>query len=270
MAILFLAPVITEKINVQLEDVIKQRIRDKVFDSVERKVRPADTPLEYKKKLVLDQEKSKESLAQIYEKEYLKQQEALDPNAAEKEEEEPQLHKEIKTMMDSLFTKLDALSNFHYTPKPVAPELKVVVNLPAVNMEEVAPVAASDATLLAPEEIKKKPKGDPIAKEERTDTDKKRERRKKKLKQKIHAEAKKKKELLGLGNKYTKIKMKKAVEKAVKGKNVDKLEESGGKHAKSSTAFFTQLQEEVQSQIKNRKQEKQKNKQKFDIKKIKL
>lgn len=267
---MFLAPVITEKTTFQLEDIIKQRIKDKVFDSVVRKEKPIETPLEYKKKLVLNQEKSKESLAQIYEKEYLQQKEALDPNVAEKEEEEPQLHKDVRTMMDSLFAKLDALSNFHYTPKPVAPELKIVTNTPAINMEEVAPVAASDATLLAPEEIKKKPKGDPIGRNERSDTDKKRERRKKKLKQKIHVEAKKKKELQKLGNKYTKIKAKKAIEKAVKEKNVDKMEESGAKHVRSSTAFFSQLQEEVQSQIKARKQEKKHIKQKIDVKKMKL
>lgn len=253
----------------QLEDIIKQRIKDKVFDSVVRKQKPVETPLEFKKKLVLDQEKSKESLAQIYEKEYIKQKEALDPNAAEKEEDEPEQHKEIRTMMNSLFTKLDALSNFHYTPKPVAPELKIVTNLPAISMEEVAPVASSDAALLAPEEVKKKTKGDPIGKGERTDTDKKRERRKKKLKQKIHAEAKKRKEMQGLGNKYNKLKTTKAIEKAVKDKNVDRLEESGGK-VKSSTAFFTQLQEEVQSQINVRKQEKKRIKQTVDARKIKL
>lgn len=223
----------TEETTLKLEDIIRQRIKDKTFDSVERKQKPAETPLEYKKKLVLDQEKSKQSLAQIYEQEYLQQKASLDPDrvtdANKAEEKDPELHKEIRKMMHGLLAKLDALSNFHYTPKQAIPELKVVSNLPAINMEEVAPVAASDANLLAPEEVKSKRKGELVGKSERTDTDKKRERRKKKAKQRHHANEKRKVEEKidkirpGLGNKYSKEKAKKMLEQVTKHKNVDKV-----------------------------------------------
>lgn len=49
------------------------------------------------------------------------------------------------------------------------------------------------------------------------------------------------------------------------------MDESVGKKVKSSTAFFTQLQEEVQTQIKSKSQaKKNKEKLKYDARKIKL
>ncbi|KAL9988124.1 hypothetical protein ACROYT_G002529 [Oculina patagonica] len=253
------APDITEETTKNLEDIVKQRIKDEAWDDVERKVKPVMEPFEYKKKIPLDQEKSKLSLSQIYEQEYLKQTQA---EAEEKENEE---HVEIKALMTKLFAKLDALSNFHFTPKPLKPELKVVSNVPVISVEEVAPVAVSDAMMLAPEEIHEKKK-EQKGSTEKTDTDRKRERRAKKRRQHERAVSKEKRRKLveklnpGLGNKHSKKAALKKLEKDHKSsKNVSVLTDEGSdKPVKSSAAFFSRLQDEVRDQVKAKKETKRK------------
>ncbi|NXG70161.1 MPP10 protein, partial [Baryphthengus martii] len=269
-----MAPVITEETTFQLEDIIKQRILDEAWDDVVPKEKPKEEAFEYKKRITLDHEKSKLSLAEIYEQEYMKL------HQQKTEEEEKPEHKEIQEMMDSLFLKLDALCDFHFTPKPPVPEVKIVSNLPAISMEEVAPVAVSDAALLAPEEIKEKNKaGDVKTDAEKTPTDKKRERRKKKLRKRMKLREKEKRQKLLekmkpeqgtiLSKKAAAAKLKKLTKE---GKASLLKDEGKDKVLKSSQAFFSQLQDQVKMQIKdaNELKKKQKKQKALSVHKLKL
>merc|ERR1712173_150590 len=106
------APTVTEDVARKLEDIIRQRVKDKAWDDVERKIKPVEDPVEYKKKLVLDQEKSKLSLAQAHEQEFLtlagKQEKKPTLGLLEKENMEiPEEVEQIKVDMRNLFAKLD-------------------------------------------------------------------------------------------------------------------------------------------------------------------
>jgi U3 small nucleolar RNA-associated protein MPP10 len=63
------------------------------------------------------------------------------------------LQKDIEAVFTALCHKLDALSNFHYTPKAPSAEIQVVANVPAISMEEILPMATSEKIRQAPEEV---------------------------------------------------------------------------------------------------------------------
>lgn len=263
------APVMTEAVSKRLEDIVRQRVKDGAFDDVQRKIKPSgENPYEYKKRLVLDQEKSQLSLAQIYEQEYLKQkQQELEkhqgpsssrPGMLEPNEDEDNLAADIRKDMRALFAKLDALSHFHFTPASAGrtAEVKVVKNAPTLTMEEAAPIAMSDANLLAPQEVVDRKRGDQIGVSERTDTDKKRERRKKKHHQSLRAKAAQDTRASNEANSSSKKVTKAGKErllKELKKKNglvqVDPTASGAGKAIRSSSKFFDQLQSEVHTSI---------------------
>ena len=138
-------------------------------------------------------------------------------------------------------------------------------NVPVISVEEVAPVSVSDAMMLAPEEVHEK-KNEQKGKTELTDTDRKRERRAKKRRQHERAVEKTKRRKLveklnpGLGNKYSKKAALEKLEKEQKNsKNLSVLKDDGNdKSVKSSTTFFSRLQDEVIDQVRAKKQLKKK------------
>ncbi|KAJ3685919.1 hypothetical protein LUZ61_015083 [Rhynchospora tenuis] len=167
------APVITEEVTASLEELIKKRIIDGQFDDVQRAPSlPSKAPRELKE---LDENKSKKGLAEIYEEEYAQKAGLATAPISVSDE----LKKEADMLFKKICLKLDALSHFHFAPKPIIEDMSIQANVPALAMEEIAPIAVSDAAMLAPEEIFEG-KGDIKDEKELTGADRKRRRANKK------------------------------------------------------------------------------------------
>ncbi|KAG0370901.1 U3 small nucleolar ribonucleoprotein complex, subunit Mpp10 [Gamsiella multidivaricata] len=146
-------PVITAETTQTLEDIIKERILAGNWDDVVRKAPPNPKAFNPSSRVEISDEKSKKSLAELYEDDYVRQTSSTGPVLSEREAALEKKHEEITTLWQDLCQKLDSLSNWHYAPKPPKAELTVVTNAPAISMEEAIPVSVADAALLAPEEI---------------------------------------------------------------------------------------------------------------------
>ncbi|MCD7456688.1 hypothetical protein HAX54_032744 [Datura stramonium] len=169
------APVITEEVTATLEELIQKRIIEGRYDDVQKPPSlPSRAPRATKE---LDDNKSKKGLAEIYEEDYV-QKTGLVSTALSFSDEQK---KEATMLFKKLCLKLDALSHFHFTPKPVIEDMSIQANVPALAMEEIAPVAVSDAAMLAPEEIFSG-KGDVKEETELTQAERKRRRANKKRK----------------------------------------------------------------------------------------
>ncbi|CAN6717998.1 unnamed protein product [Malus baccata var. baccata] len=169
------APVITEEVTTSIEDMIKKRIEEGRFDDVQKApTLPSKAPREFKE---LDENKSKKGLADVYEEEYVQKTSLSSAPLSLTDKQKDEASKLFK----KLCLKLDALSHYHFTPKPVIEDMSVQANVPALAMEEIAPVAVSDAAMLAPEEVFSG-KGDIKEETELTQAERKRRRANKKRK----------------------------------------------------------------------------------------
>ncbi|KAF9292211.1 hypothetical protein BGZ68_009802 [Mortierella alpina] len=146
-------PVITAESTKTLEDIIKERILAANWDDVVRKAAPNPKAFNPSSRIEISDEKSKKSLSELYEDDYVRQTSTTGPVLSEREAALEKKHEEITGLWQDLCQKLDSLSNWHYTPKPPKAELTIVTNAPAISMEEAIPVSVADASLLAPEEV---------------------------------------------------------------------------------------------------------------------
>jgi len=140
---------------------------------------------------------------------------------------------EIQKMFSSLCSKLDALSNYHFTPKPANIEIEVQKVMPALNMEETIPLAVSDSMRTAPEEVHDRAhgkKGFEKSANEMTSSERKAGRKMKK---------KKKKKMNGKDG-------------AQKFNHKDNVHDSmsGGDVGTSSSKFFKALQDDASAAIR--------------------
>lgn len=261
------APEITLETSSKIEKLIIERIKIKLYDDVERKEKPNGKDLMKQKDLPLNQEKSKLSLAEVYEKDYI---EALDQaSGVEKEEQINEAEESIKIDLDHLFRKLDALSNFSYTPKGVKDEIKIIVNAPTISMEEAMPTAVSDSQVLAPAEIKAKQKEELRTSVEETQTDKKRKRRKIKKSQSIKSNDRELKKLkLDRQDGKKKVTSKKDTISLVSDEVKQGISLAKKSSEKINSNFFSKLQDSIDQKEPDEKsrskRSKDKKKQKFN------
>ncbi|KAI0778152.1 Mpp10 protein-domain-containing protein [Trametes elegans] len=179
-------PVITEDVVHSLEERIKARIQENQFDDVVRKRPMDDKPFLPSRFFELQDSKSKQSLAEIYEDEYT----AAQSGGIAGEDRDGKLkkeHQEIEKLWENICGKLDALCNAHFTPKAPKATITTVSNVAAATLESALPTTMATTTMLAPEEVYAPSASDLRSRSELTPAEKRALRNKqKKAKKKVH------------------------------------------------------------------------------------
>ena len=105
-------PAVTEEATRGIDDIIRQRVKDGLWDDPVRKA--ALAPSAHRPKRVeISQEKSKLGLADEYAQQY--EREVLGHKASD---ELAPKHAEVRKVFAKLVAKLDQLTSFQYAPKP--------------------------------------------------------------------------------------------------------------------------------------------------------
>ena len=190
-------PVITQEVSEDIEALIKRRIIAREFDEVIRRrpgILATGAANVGRGRFELDDTKAQQSLAEMYEADHLK---TVDPEGYtdKRDEKLKREHAKIEAMWKDVSAKLDALSSWHYKPKPPSASLNIVADVPTISMEDARPAAGGDVggeSMLAPQEIYKAGEardkksevgtrsGLPVGREEMTRDEKIRRRRREK------------------------------------------------------------------------------------------
>lgn len=190
-------PVITQEVSEDIEALVKRRILAREFDEVTRR-RPDNLATGggdvRRGRFELEDTKPQQSLAEMYESEHLK---TVDPegHTDKRDEKLKKEHAKIEQMWAGVSAKLDALSSWHYKPKPPSASINVVADVPTISMEDARPAAGGEVggeSMLAPQEVYKAGEarnkkeevvtgsGLPVGREEMTRDEKTRRRRREK------------------------------------------------------------------------------------------
>lgn len=122
-----LPPTITKEVTIKIEELIKQRVLDELFDDP---VLVADTR---RKKLnsnvkEMDFNKSKKGLGDLYAEDMASKLLSINPEAFLEEQlngPDAPLKREVEELSKDLFQSLEQLSNFHYTPRAPKTEAQI-------------------------------------------------------------------------------------------------------------------------------------------------
>lgn len=169
-------PVITDETVQTLEELIKRRILDNNFDSPERVRAFEPTPFLPSRFFELQDTKSTQSLAQIYEDDYQTKVAggaATDPRDEKLRKE----HDEIDRLWGEICYKLDALSSLNFVPKAPKAQITTVENIATTTLETALPATQGASSMLAPHELFEGPKAtELVARSEQTPEEAKRAR----------------------------------------------------------------------------------------------
>ena len=89
-----------------------------------------------------------QGLAEVYEDDYVRT-----TTGGVTEDKDDKVRAGARALLQALFFKLDALSHYHFAPKPVVADMTIKSDVAALVMEEAAPVLVSKAGLQVQAEV---------------------------------------------------------------------------------------------------------------------